>query len=161
MEELIKQCEQNNRSERLQRLKSLGVFIKTYNMSHLLVTRYSVKENFGIDEALKKVENAEKDLKKATEDFQKNQIALRKAEKEDGKKGDESSENKKIKELIKKDQEEIGQKKDAYKNEIHQLKVSVGTEMLNRLMMGFVSGGKPEEKEKEENTAFFFKKLNF
>lgn len=28
-------------TEQLQRLKRLGVFIKTYNMSHLLATRYS------------------------------------------------------------------------------------------------------------------------
>ena len=57
MEEKIKALEgKENSVERLNKLKSLGVFIKTYNMAHLLVTRYSVKEDFGIAKSLEKLE---------------------------------------------------------------------------------------------------------
>ncbi len=52
-----------NLKERLSNLKSFGVFIKTYNMSHLLATRYHVKEDFGMTKALEKLENLEKKIK--------------------------------------------------------------------------------------------------
>jgi len=44
--ELLQKLEsQGTNTERINSLKKLGVFIKTYNMSHLLATRY-VKYNF-------------------------------------------------------------------------------------------------------------------
>jgi large subunit ribosomal protein L27e len=156
IEEQIKQLEQKDKVERIQKLKRLGIFIKTYNMSHLLVTRYTVKENFGIEEALKKVENAEKLLKEANDKLKKDQMAAKRSDKEDSRRDDEKKkgqeENDKLKAEIKRDQEDIGKKKDAYKEEIGKLKESVGTEMLNRFMLGFVSGKTAEEKEREEHT---------
>lgn len=146
LEEKVKSLEQANKTERLQRLKSLGVFIKLYNMSHLLVTRYSVKENFGIESALKKYDSAEKDLKEAKE--KKKQAEL------ESKKKDNKDELKKL-------QDEVGAKEDARKTEKRNLKETVGREMLDRFMQGFVSGKTQEEKEKEESTYFLFKKLNF
>jgi large subunit ribosomal protein L27e len=49
--------------DRLNALKSFGVFIKTYNMSHLLATRYAVKEDFGISKTIEKLDNLDKKIK--------------------------------------------------------------------------------------------------
>ncbi len=115
-------------------------------MSHLLVTRYNVKEDFGIESAMKKVENCEKELKATKEKVNKT--------KSEGKK-------KENKEEIKKVEEELGVKKDEYKKELKNMKQEVGKQMLERFMQGFVSGKTQEEKEREEHTQFLFKKLNF
>ena len=69
-------------ADRLNKLKSFGVFIKTYNMSHLLVTRYSVKEDFGVEKGLKKLDDIEAKVKETG-------VKINKAEhdkKEEGKK---------------------------------------------------------------------------
>ena len=50
-------------ADKIAALKSFGVFIKTYNMSHLLATRYTVKEDFGITKAVEKLDNLDKKLK--------------------------------------------------------------------------------------------------
>ena len=64
MEEKIKSLEgKENSAERLNKLKSLGVFMKTYNMAHLLVTRYSIKEDFGVAKGLEKLDGLETQLK--------------------------------------------------------------------------------------------------
>ena len=147
-EEKLKVLEEakEDKTERIQRLKSLGIFVKTYNMAHLLATRYIVKENFGIEEAFKKVENSEKELKECDE-------KLKRAQNE-GKKKENKDEVNKLK-------EEVGTKKDQLKADLKSMKESVGKEMLDRFMQGFVAGGSQEEKEKEENTHFLFKKLHF
>lgn len=115
-------------------------------MSHLLVTRYNVKEDFGIEASLKKVENCEKELKALNEKLTKVQNESKKKENKDE---------------LTKVKEEVGNKKDELKNEIQNMKQTVGKEMLDRFMQGFVAGKSPEEKEKEENTHFLFKKLHF
>ena len=57
----IKELEsQKDQNDKIKTLKSFGVFIKTYNMSHLLATRYTVKEDFGISKTLEKLDNLEK-----------------------------------------------------------------------------------------------------
>ena len=49
LQDKIKKLEASKeKSDNVKLLKSFGVFIKTYNMSHLLATRYTVKEDFGI-----------------------------------------------------------------------------------------------------------------
>ena len=57
----IKELEsQKDQNDKIKTLKSFGVFIKTYNMSHLLATSYTVKEVFGISKTLEKLDNLEK-----------------------------------------------------------------------------------------------------
>lgn len=115
-------------------------------MSHLLVTRYSVKEDFGIESTMKKVENCGKEVKAANEKVNKTKSESKKKENKDE---------------LKKAEEELGAKKDEYKKELRNMKQEVGRQMLERFMQGFASGKTPEEKEKEEHTQFLFKKLNF
>ena len=64
LQERIKKLESAKDSQdKINTLKSFGVFIKYYNMSHLLATRYSVKEDFGIAKSIEKLENMAKKLK--------------------------------------------------------------------------------------------------
>ena len=61
LQQKIKQLESSKDSnDRLNAVKSFGVFIKHYNMSHLLATRYTVKEDFGINKTLDRLDNLEK-----------------------------------------------------------------------------------------------------
>ena len=141
MEEKIKALEgKENSVERLNKLKSLGVFIKTYNMAHLLVTRYSVKEDFGIAKSLEKLDSLEAQIKETKSKIAKAQ-----------------NDKKAIEEL----QKTLGEQKDSYTAQVRETKLNVGTEMYNRFMQGFVSGSSAEEKEREEHTQFLFKKLHF
>ena len=50
-------------NDKVNALKSFGVFIKHYNMSHLLATRYTVKEDFGINKIMDKLDTLEKKVK--------------------------------------------------------------------------------------------------
>ncbi len=126
-------------------LKSFGVFIKTYNMSHLLATRYTVKEDFGIAKSLEKLEKIDKKIK---ED---------KAVIESKEKNKKEENQKELEELKKK----LGNDLDEQKNEIKNTKISIGSEMYKRYMLGFNKGNKEEEKENQKNTEFLFKKLHF
>ena len=64
LQQKIKQLESSKDSnDRLNAVKSFGVFIKHYNMSHLLATRYTVKEDFGINKTLDRLDNLEKKVK--------------------------------------------------------------------------------------------------
>ena len=100
LEEKIKALEgKENSVERLNKLKSLGVFMKTYNMAHLLVTRYSVKEDFGVTKSLEKLDALEGGMKET-----KTQIAKLQNEKKEENKA-------KVEELQKK----LGEQKDLYK----------------------------------------------
>ena len=129
--------------DKLNSLKSFGVFIKTYNMSHLLATRYTVKEDFGISKSLEKLDNLDKKLKedKAALDL-----------KEKAKKDDKEIETLKAK---------YGNDQNEYKNEVRNAKAKIGTEMYKRFMQGFNKGKKEEELENQKNTEFLFKKLKF
>ena len=146
LEDTIKKYESKEKTkDRVNRLKSFGVFIKTYNMSHLLVTRYSIKDDFGVEKGLKKLEDMEAKVKETNTKINK----LEHEKKEEGKK--------EIEELKKK----LGEQKDDYKGMLNEVKASVGTEMFNRYMQGFVRGNNSAENERQEHTEFLFKKLKF
>ena len=147
LQEKIKKLETSkDDNDRLNTLKTFGVFIKTYNMTHLLATRYQVKEDFGISKTLEKLDNLEKKVKedKAAID------AKEKAKKDD--------ENQKDLEALK---TKYGNDMDEYRNEVKNAKVKIGGEMYKRFMQGFNKFKKEEDKENQQNTQFLFKKLHF
>ena len=142
----IKKLEaQKDEYDRIKALKSFGVFIKTYNMTHLLATRYTVKEDFGIGKSIDKLDNLAKKYKEDKALIESKE----KSKKEENQKELESLKNK------------LGNELDEYKNEVRNVKISVGTEMYKRFMQGFNKGNKEEEKENQRNTQFLFKKLHF
>ena len=56
----------------------------------------------------------------------------------------------------------MGALKDKYKNTLRDVKSSVGTELFNRFMKGFVrTRDNQEENEKIAHAEFLFKKLKF
>ena len=147
LQDQIKKLEASkDSSERLNTLKTFGVFIKTYNMTHLLATRYQVKEDFGISKTLEKLDNLEKKVKedKAAIDA-----------KEKGKK--EEANQKDLEDLKTK----YGNDLDEYRNEVKNAKVKIGGEIYKRFMQGFNKFKKEEDKENQQNTQFLFKKLHF
>ena len=142
----IKKLEsQENSSDKIKALKSFGVFIKTFNMSHLLATRYTLKDELGLVKAIGKIDELEKKIKE-----QKNIIE----NKEKNKKEENSKELEDLK-------AKYGLEKDEYKNELRNAKVNIGTDMYKRFMKGFLPGKSEEDKENQTNTQFFFKKLHF
>ena len=142
----IKQLEsQENTSERVKNLKSFGVFIKHYNMSHLLATRYTLKDELGIAKSVNKMDELDKKLKE-------DKIVIENKEK--NKKEDNAKELEDLK-------AKFGQEKDDFKNEVRNAKLNIGSEMYKRFMKGFVSGKSDEDKENQINTQFLFKKLQF
>ena len=148
LQEKIKQLEsKENSSDKIKALKSFGIFIKTYNMSHLLATRYTLKDEFGLNKALGKIEELVKKLaeeKAIIDNKEKN-----KKEKEDNAKELEDLKTKYGKEL------------DDYKTEVRNVKINIGTEMYKRFMKGFLAGKSAEDNENQTNAQFFFKKLQF
>ena len=132
-------------NDRLNSLKSFGVFIKTYNMSHLLATRYTVKEDFGITKSLEKLDSLEKKVKEDKALIESKE----KAKKDENAKDIESLRAK------------LGNELDEYKKEVKNAKVKIGGEMYKRFMQGFNKGKKEEEIENQQNTQFLFKKLKF
>jgi archaellum component FlaC len=146
LEDTIKKLEsKENTKDRINRLKSFGVFIKNFNMSHLLVTRYSIKEDFGLEKAIKKLDDMDAKVKETNSKINR----LEHEKKEEGKK--------EIEELKKK----LGEQKDEYKEILNDIKSSFGTELFNRYMQGFVRGNNATENERQEHTEFLFKKLKF
>ena len=142
----IKKLEASKDSnDRLNSLKSFGVFIKTYNMSHLLATRYTVKEDFGITKSLEKLDSLEKKVKEDKALIESKE----KAKKDENAKDIESLRAK------------LGNELDEYKKEVKNAKVKIGGEMYKRFMQGFNKGKKEEEIENQQNTQFLFKKLKF
>ena len=142
----IKKLEsQENSSDKIKALKSFGVFIKTFNMSHLLATRYTLKDELGLVKAIGKIDELEKKIKE-----QKNIIE----NKEKNKKEENSKELEDLK-------AKYGLEKDEYKNELRNAKINIGTDMYKRFMKGFLPGKSEEDKENQTNTQFFFKKLHF
>ena len=142
----IKKLEsQENSSDKIKALKSFGVFIKTFNMSHLLATRYTLKDELGLVKAIGKIDELEKKIKE-----QKSAIE----NKEKNKKEENSKELEDLK-------AKYGLEKDEYKNELRNAKINIGTDMYKRFMKGFLPGKSEEDKENQTNTQFFFKKLHF
>ena len=114
-------------------------------MSHLLATRYTVKEDFGIAKTMEKLEGLAKKVK--------DDRALVES-KEKGKK----DENAKDLESIK---ARLGNEENEYKDEVRNAKAKIGGEMYKRFMQGFNKGKKEEEIESQQNPHFLFKKLKF
>ena len=142
----IKKLEsQENSSDKIKTLKSFGVFIKTYNMSHLLATRYTLKDELGLVKSIGKIDELEKKVKE-----DKIQIE----NKEKSKKEENAKE---LEEL----REKFGLDQDEYKNEVRNAKINIGTDMYKRFMKGFVPKNSEEDRENQANTQFFFKKLHF
>ena len=147
LQDRIKKLESSKDSnEKINSLKSFGVFIKTYNMSHLLATRYTVKEDFGMKKSLEKLESLEKKVKEDKAVLE----AKEKAKKDEG--------NQKELESLK---AKLGNDEDELKNETKNAKAKIGGEMYKRFMQGFNKGNKEEERENQQNTQFLFKKLHF
>ena len=132
--------------EKLTALKSFGIFVRTYNMTHLLATRYQVKEDFAITKTLEKMDNLEKKVKE-----EKAAIIAKEKEKKDG-------ENQKELEEMK---AKYGNNLNQYKNEVRNAKIKIGGEMYKRFMQGFNKIKNEDDKEAQENTHFLFKKLHF
>ena len=58
-------------AESLQKLKRFGVFLKSYNMNHILATRYKASDNYGIENHMTKIENIETELKETNSKLNK------------------------------------------------------------------------------------------
>ena len=147
MQAQIKQLESSdkeNAADRVKRLKSFGIFIKTYNMSHLLATRYTLKDDLSIAKSVAKIDELDKKIKEdkaAVENKEKNK----------------KEENAKDLEALR---AKLGQEKDDFKQEVRNAKINIGTEMYKRFMKGF-QGKNEEDRENQTNTQFLFKKLQF
>ena len=142
----IKKLEsQENTVDQIKKLKSFGVFIKNYNMSHLLATRYTLKDELGIAKSVAKIDELDKKVKE-------DKTAI------DNKEKNKKDDNAKDLEALK---AKYGKELDDYKEEVRNAKVNIGTEMYKRFMKGFVSGKSEEEKENQTNIQFLFKKLQF
>ena len=147
MQAQIKQLESSdkeNAADTVKRLKSFGIFIKTYNMSHLLATRYTLKDDLSIAKSVSKIDELDKKIKEdkaAVENKEKNK----------------KEENAKDLEALR---AKLGQEKDDFKQEVRNAKINIGTEMYKRFMKGF-QGKNEEDRENQTNTQFLFKKLQF
>ena len=147
MQAQIKQLESNekeNSADRVKRLKSFGIFIKTYNMSHLLATRYTLKDDLSIAKSVAKIDELDKKIKE-------DKIAVENKEK------NKKEENAKDLEALR---TKLGKEKDDFKQEVRNAKINIGTEMYKRFMKGF-QGKNEEDRENQTNTQFLFKKLQF
>ena len=147
MQAQIKQLESSdkeNAADRVKRLKSFGIFIKTYNMSHLLATRYTLKDDLSIAKSVAKIDELDKKIKE-------DNAAVNSKEK------NKKDENLKELEALR---AKLGQEKDDFKQEVRNAKINIGTEMYKRFMKGF-QGKNEEDRENQTNTQFLFKKLQF
>ncbi len=132
-------------AETLEKLKRFGVFLKSYNMNHLLATRYKASDNYGIESHMTKIENIETEYKET-------QTKLNKKETEDAK----------DKEGIENLKKKLGELKEKSKKVFTEFKVHSGTELYNRFMKGFVkTRDNAEENERISNNEFLFSKLKF
>ena len=142
--EQLESSEKENAADRVKRLKSFGIFIKTYNMSHLLATRYTLKDDLSIAKSVAKIDELDKKIKEdkaAVENKEKNK----------------KEENAKDLEALR---AKLGQEKDDFKQEVRNAKITIGTEMFKRFRKGF-QGKNEEDRENQSNTQFLFKKLQF
>ena len=142
--EQLESSEKENAADKVKRLKIFGIFIKTYNMSHLLATRYTLKDDLSIAKSVAKIDELDKKIKEdkaAVENKEKNK----------------KEENAKDLEALR---AKLGQEKDDFKQEVRNAKINIGTEMYKRFMKGF-QGKNEEDRENQTNTQFLFKKLQF
>ena len=114
-------------------------------MSHLLATRYTLKDELGIAKSVAKIDELDKKVKE-------DKTAI------DNKEKNKKEENAKELEELK---AKYGKELDDYKDEVRNAKANIGTEMYKRFMKGFASGKNEEERENQTNTQFLFKKLQF
>ncbi len=148
-EEKIKRIEnskdKNTVQDRLNKLKRLGVFVKTYNMGHLLATRYKVEEDFGVNKSIEKIDAIETNIKEK-------QSAIAKIE------HDKEADKSKVEPLRK----QMATLRDEYKANWREAKTNIGGELFNRFMKGFVrTKDNVEENERIAHSEFLFKKLKF
>ena len=142
--EKLESSDKENAADTVKRLKSFGIFIKTYNMSHLLATRYTLKDDLSIAKSVAKIDELDKKIKE-------DKIAVENKEK------NKKEENAKDLEALR---AKLGQEKDDFKQEVRNAKINIGTEMYKRFMKGF-QGKNEEDRENQTNTQFLFKKLQF
>ena len=142
--EKLESSDKENSADKVKRLKSFGIFIKTYNMAHLLATRYTLKDDLSIAKSVAKIDELDKKIKEDT-------IAVENKEK------NKKEENAKDLEALR---AKLGQEKDDFKQEVRNAKINIGTEMYKRFMKGF-QGKNEEDRENQTNTQFLFKKLQF
>lgn len=145
---------QESAAEQIIRMKRLGIFVKTYNMTHLLVTRYNLinylrykcEEDLGLHKGMDRLEKSENDVREK-------QVALLKKENE------RSEANKQEVDNLRKD---LGALKDKYRQTLRDVKGAIGGQMFDRFMRGFVrTRDNVEENEKISHSEFLFKKLKF
>ena len=143
------QSKKDSAQERLNRLKKFGIFIRSYNMSHLLATRYKIEEDFKIQASITNLDNIEKDQKEK-------QSELNKLVGEH--KNDENS-----KKVVEETKKQLTALKDKYKKTLREVKGAIGTELFKRFFKGFVreKNATAEEVEKIAHSEFLFKKLKF
>ena len=97
-----------NPGDKVKRLKSFGIFIKTYNISHILATRYTLKD-LGIAKSVSKIDELDRKLKE-------DKIAIENKEKT---KKEENA--KELEEL----RTNYGKAKDVFKQEIRNSKINI------------------------------------
>jgi len=145
-EEKVKALESKSKDSKAaaEKLKRIGVFVKTFNMNHILATRYKVTDNFGIDYHMNRVEGIENKIKDA-------QTKLNGVK-------DNEDKKKEVLEL----QTEVGDLRSQLKNSLKDCKVKVGEELFNRFWRGFIkTKDNADENEKISSSEYLFTKLKF
>lgn len=133
-------------TDQINKLKRLGIFVKTFNMTHLLATRYKVEEDFGISKNIENLDNIEGEIREKQGSLNKKET-------------DKKEDNKEAVETLRK---ELGGLKDKYRNSLRQVKSDIGTQLYERYNRGFAkTRDNREENEKAGNAEFLFKKLQF
>jgi len=132
--------------ERINKLKKLGVFVKTYNMTHLLATRYKVEDQFEIESSIKALDAME-------EKIREQQTVVNKLEHEKKEKKDDK-ETLAAKTVLKEHTEK-------YKTLLREKKAVIGTNLFNRFNRGFLKSHNQEENENIVHSEFLFKQLKF
>jgi hypothetical protein len=135
-----------NCMERINKLKKLGVFVKTYNMTHLLATRYKVEDQFEIESSIKALDAME-------EKIREQQTVVNKLEHEKKEKKDDK-ETLAAKTVLKEHTEK-------YKTLLREKKAVIGTNLFNRFNRGFLKSHNQEENENIVHSEFLFKQLKF
>ena len=91
--------------------------MKTFNMSHILATRYKIDEDFGTQASLEEIDKIEGDIR------EKQHLIHKKEHDKD---------KKEAKEKIEEMRKELGSLKDTYKKTLREKKSKIGNELFNR-----------------------------
>lgn len=136
-------------TERLERLKRLGVFVKTYNMNHILATRYKVNSNTVITDSLNEVEKKELEARQAATLYN-----------EENQKKSEDSNHKVVVDDLK---NKYASAKNNLENSMNNAKVKIGVELFRQLSEGFErpKNCSAEQNETISSNEFLFTKLKF